>query len=194
MANIELLETKVRATRRVSSLPLVVVGIATVVAAVSPLFGDVGSVVGFLIAPLAALAFWIVMKVTATRGGLGMGRERYGVIAVIVIVVATSLSQVVSILLGPAFFLGVLLFAAGWRAEDRRQWVSGLVLAVASPLLSYSFVQNQIYVLERALTSWYWFTDMTVDDVILAATGVVLLLMGVAQFRRENTALRRRPE
>ena len=192
MTNIELLETKVRATRRVSSVPLVVIGIATVVAAVSPLFGDVGRVVGFVVAPLAAFAFWVVMKVTSTRAGLGMGRERYGLIAVIVVVV--SLSPLVSILFGPAFLLGVLLLAAGWRAEDRRQWVSGLVLAIASPLLSYSFIQNQIYVLERSLTGWYWFTDMTADGVILAAIGVVLLLAGIAQFRRENEALRRRSE
>ena len=192
MTNIELLETKVRATRRVSSVPLVVIGIATVFAAFSPLFGDVGRVVGFVIAPLTALAFWVVMKVTATRAGLGMGRERYGLIAVIVVVV--SLSPLVSILFGPAFLLGVLLLAAGWRAEDRRQWVSGLVLAIASPLLSYSFIQNQISVLERSLTGWYWFTDMTADGVILAAIGVVLLLAGIAQFRRENEALRRRSE
>lgn len=192
MTNIELLETKVRATRRVSSVPLVVIGIATVVAAVSPLFGDGGRVVGFVVAPLAALAFWVVMKVTATRAGLGMGRERYGLIAVIVVVV--SLSPLVSILLGPAFLLGALLLAAGWRAEDRRMWVSGLVLTIASPLLSYSFIQNQIYVLERSLTGWYWFTDMTADGVILAAIGVVLLLAGIAQFRREDEALRRRSE
>ena len=192
MTNIELLETKVRATRRVSSLPLVVIGIATVVAAVSPLFGDAGRVVSFVIAPLTALAFWVVMKVTATHAGLGMGRERYGLIAVIVAFV--SLTPLLSILLGPAFPLGALLLAVGWRAEDRRQWVSGLVLAIASPLLSYSFIQNQIYVLERALTGWYWFTDMTTDDVILAAIGVVLLLVGIAQFRREDAALRRRSE
>lgn len=192
MTNIELLETKVRATRRVSSLPLVVIGIATVVAAISPLFGDAGRVVSFVIAPLTALAFWVVMKVTATHAGLGMGRERYGLIAVIVAFV--SLTPLLSILLGPAFPLGALLLAVGWRAEDRRQWVSGLVLAIASPLLSYSFIQNQIYVLERALTGWYWFTDMTTDDVILAAIGVVLLLVGIAQFRREDAALRRRSE
>ncbi|GAA3880098.1 hypothetical protein GCM10022381_22960 [Leifsonia kafniensis] len=121
-----------------------------------------------------------------------MGRERYGLIALIVVVV--SLTPLISVLLGPAFLLGVLLLAAGWRAEDRRQWISGLVLAVASPLLSYSFIQNQVYVVERAITGWNWFTDMTVDDAVLALLGVGLLALGLRQFRRENVALRRRSE
>lgn len=192
MTTIELLETRVRAARRVSSLPLVVAGIATVAAAVTPLFGDLGRPVGFFVAPVTALAFWVVMKATATRAGLGMGRERYGLIALIVAFV--SLTPIISVLLGPAFLVGVLIFAAGWRGEDRRQWISGLVLAIASPLLNYSFIQNQVYVVERAITGWYWFTDMTADDVVLAGFGVVLLLLGVGQFRREDQVLRRTSE
>jgi uncharacterized membrane protein YidH (DUF202 family) len=35
---------------------------------------------------------------------------------------------------------------------------------------------------------------MTADGVILAAIGFILLLAGIAQFRREDEALRRRSE
>lgn len=192
MTTIEVLETKVRAARRVSSLPLMVVGIATVAAAATALFGDFGRAVGFFVAPVTALAFWVVMKATATRAGLGMGRERYGLIALIVAFV--SLTPIISDLLGPAFLLGVLLFAVGWRGEDRRQWISGLVMATVSPLLNYSFIQNQVYVVERAITGWYWFTEMTADHVVLAGLGIVLLLLGIGQFRREDHLLRRRSE
>ncbi|MDH6237143.1 hypothetical protein [Cryobacterium sp. CG_9.6] len=190
MTTLEALETKVRATRRVSSIPLIVSGVGTIVAASASLLGDLDFALGFVIAPGTAFVLWAVMKATATRAGLGMGRERYGLIALII--AAASLLPVISWLLGPAFLIGILLLTVGWRAEDRRQWGSGLLVAAASPLLGYSFIQNQVYVLERAVTGWYWFTDMTVDHVVLAVIGLALAALGIREARRENALLRQR--
>lgn len=192
MTTLQTIETRVRAIRRVSSLPLMVIGVATIAAGLSPIAGDLEPVVGIFIPPMTALALWVAMKVTATRAGLGMGRERYGMFAIVI--VAASTITLVPLLLGPAFLLGVLLFAVGWRAEDQRQWISGLTLALASPLLNYFFVDNLFAEIYLATSGSYWRTELPIDDLVLGAYGLLLMILGSMQFPHETKATRRRSE
>jgi hypothetical protein len=191
MTTVEDIRIRVRSTRRVSSLPMIVVGLGVLIVALSPLVGA-DFEVGFVIAPVAAFALWLSLKTTASKAGVGMGKEHIGIIAVVVAV--AGFPGFVPLLLGPTFLLGVLLFAVGWRSQDRRQWIIGVVIAVASPLLSYSLLQNIAYDAEKAFTGWYWFTRFTTDDGALLLVGLAVLVIGIRESSRETAILRRRPE
>ncbi|GHD43357.1 hypothetical protein D9V29_00020 [Mycetocola manganoxydans] len=185
----EILQTRVRATRRATSIPLIVVPIGVILVALSPLV-DLDFEVGMVVTPVVALALWISMKVTAVRAGVGMGRERYGLIVIVIALVSTV--WLIQLALGPAFLLGVLLFFVGWRSLDRGQWTAGAIIAVASPVLSYSLIQTLVYRIEEALTGAVWETAMAADDVVLLLLGVFFLVSGLKRFGRESATLRRR--
>jgi MFS family permease len=185
----ETLQTRVRATRRATSIPLIVVSLGVILVALSPLVGARFEV-GMFIAPVVAIALWVSMKTTAVRAGVGMGRERYGLIVIVVALVSTM--WMIQLTLGPAFLLGVLLFVVGWRSHDRVQWAAGVIIAVVSPILNYSLLQTLVYRIEEALTGGFWVTDMAADDVALLLLGVFILASGLRRFGRESVTIRRR--
>ncbi|QHC65514.1 hypothetical protein GSU68_02245 [Rathayibacter sp. VKM Ac-2759] len=182
------LEKRVRAARRVSSLPLVISGVGVIAAGLVPLAGSPLFFVGYLVPAVTSIALWVALKAAAARAGVGMGRERIGLVAAIVTVVSV-LTLLITMFAGPAFLVGVLLFVVGWRLENRTQWIAGVLVAAASPLLSYSFLQN-------AASGWlipidaYRYTPLTVDDAVLAGIGLALTLMGVRVLRQETERVR----
>ncbi|TCL83621.1 hypothetical protein EDF43_10350 [Rathayibacter sp. PhB179] len=118
-----------------------------------------------------------------------MGRERIGLVTAIIAAVSV-LTLLITMFAGPAFLVGVLLFVVGWRLENRLQWIAGLAIAIASPLLSYSFMQNAAYGFGLIPVDSYRFTPLSVDDVVLAAIGLALTLMGIRAFRQETARVR----
>jgi len=183
------LEERVRAARRVSSLPLIICGVGVVTAGLVPLVGPRLFFVEYLIPGLTSIALWVALKVTAGRAGVGMGRERIGLVAAIVSVVSV-LTLLITMFAGPAFLVGVLLFIVGWRLENRPQWIAGLAVAVASPLLSYSFMQNAAYGFGLIPVDSYRFTPLSVDNAVLAAIGLALTVMGALVFGQETARVR----
>lgn len=183
------LHERVHALRRVSSVPLLVVGLAVVAAAIfngsalligGRAFGSVGTI-------LAAVAIWLSLRIVSARKGIGMGRERIGLIAVVACIVATFL--VVPLLLGPAFLLGALLFAVGWRLEDRRQWITGALVAVFSIPLSYFLLEELFAPYGRFITGDPLIRP-SADDIALMFLGLAVVGTGVVAWRQEDRITR----
>ncbi|OUE07950.1 hypothetical protein CMsap09_03295 [Clavibacter michiganensis] len=183
------LHERVHALRRVSSIPLIVVGAA--VALVALLVGSAlpvaGPVSGSVVTVLAALVLWLALRVVSARQGLGMGRERLGVVVLVACGAATLV--IVPLLLGPAFLLGVLLFAVGWRLEDRRQWITGAVVAVVAIPLSRPLLEDAIAPYGRFVTGDP-LIRASADDVVLLIIGFAVLGMGLLAWRREDRITR----
>ncbi|MFT2693019.1 hypothetical protein [Clavibacter zhangzhiyongii] len=180
---------RVHALRRVSSIPLLVVGSAVVVTAVltgsSLPFG--GRVFGSVALILAAIALWLSLRIVSARKGIGMGRERIGLIALVACIVATFL--VVPFLLGPAFLLGALLFAVGWRLEDRRQWITGAGIAILSLPLSFFLLENLMAPYGRFITGDQPIAP-SADDIVLMLLGLAVVAMGILAWREEDRITR----
>ncbi|WP_148070815.1 hypothetical protein [Rathayibacter sp. PhB186] len=183
------LEERVRAARRVSSLPLIISGVGVIAAGLVPLVGPRLFFVSFLVPAVTSIVLWAALKAAAGRAGVGMGRERIGLVTAIIAAVSV-LTLLITMFAGPAFLVGVLLFVVGWRLENRLQWIAGLAIAIASPLLSYSFMQNAAYGFGLIPVDSYRFTPLSVDDVVLAAIGLALTVMGVLVFRQETARVR----
>jgi hypothetical protein len=183
------LHRRVHALRRVSSVPLLVVGSAVALTAIlnssSLPFG--GRVFGSVALILAAIALWLSLRIVSARKGIGMGRERIGVVALVACAAATFL--LVPLLLGPAFLLGALLFVVGWRLEDRRQWITGALVAVLSIPLSYFLLENLVAPYGRFITGDPLIRP-SADDIVLMFLGLAVLGMGVVAWRQEDRITR----
>jgi hypothetical protein len=183
------LHHRVHALRRVSSIPLLVIGAAVVLTSIltgSPLpIG--GRVSGSVALILAAIALWLSLRIISARKGIGMGRERIGIVALIACIVA--IFPLVPLLLGPAFLLGVLLFAIGWRLEDRRQWITGALVAVLSIPLSYFLLENTVAPYGRFITGDPLIRP-SADDIVLMLLGLAVVAMGILAWREENRITR----
>ncbi|WP_146083192.1 MULTISPECIES: hypothetical protein [unclassified Rathayibacter] len=188
------LEERVRDARHVSSLPLIVSGVGVVTAGLLPLAGSTLFTVGFLIPAFTSIALWLVLRATAAHAGVGMGRERMGPVAAVIatISILTFLPTMFAgpaflvEFVGPAFLVGVLLFAIGWRLENRSQWLAGLGVAVVSPFLFNSFLQGAAA--ESGLTPGdsYGSTPLSIDGVVLAIAGITVVVLGITAFRQET--------
>jgi hypothetical protein len=183
------LHQRVHALRRVSSIPLVVIGTAVVLTAIfngsSLPFG--GRVFGSAALILAAIALWLSLRIISARKGIGMGHERIGLIALIACIVATF--PVIPLLLGPASLLGALLFTVGWRLEDRRQWITGALVAVLSIPLSFFLLENMVAPYGRFITGDPLIQPST-DDIVLMLLGLAVVGMGVLAWREEDRITR----
>ncbi|WP_445441925.1 hypothetical protein [Clavibacter sp. km1a] len=183
------LHQRVHALRRVSSIPLLVIGAAVVLTSIltsSPLpIG--GRVSGSVALILAAIALWLSLRIISVRKGIGMGRERIGLVALIACIVA--IFPLVPLLLGPAFLLGALLFAIGWRLEDRCQWITGALVAVLSIPLSFFLLENMVAPYGRFITGDPLIRP-SADDIVLMLLGLAVVGMGVLAWREENRITR----
>jgi MFS family permease len=183
------LHRRVHALRRVSSIPFLVIGAAVVLTSIltsSPLpIG--GRVSGSVALILAAIALWLALRIVLARKGIGMGRERIGLIALIASIVA--IFPVVPLLLGPAFLLGALLFAVGWRLEDRRQWITGALVAVLSIPLSFFLLENLVAPYGRFITGDPLIRP-SADDIVLMLVGLAVVGIGVLAWREEDRITR----
>ena len=114
------LHRRVYALRRVSSVPLLVVGSAVALTAIlnssSLPFG--GRVFGSVALILAAIALWLSLRIVSARKGIGMGRERIGVVALVACAAATFL-------LVPLLLLVFLLVRGGL---PRRAAIAGALV------------------------------------------------------------------
>lgn len=182
------LHQRVHALRRVSSIPFVVIGSAVVLVAILNGASALGGrMAGSAVTILAAVAIWLSLRIVSARQGMGMGRERIGVVVLVACAAATIL--LVPLLLGPAFLLGILLFAVGWRLEDPRQWITGAVVALLSVALSYSLLEDAVAPYGRFVRGDP-LIRASADDVVLMLIGFAVVGMGVLAWRREDRITR----
>ena len=157
---------RTRAARHARSLPLVAVAggllvLAWLRGAVSMAF------VVEIFVPLAVfLVLYLVMVVRRLVTGLGTGTDGYGV--VLVISALTTMVFPIAFFLGALFFLGGGLAILGWRGQDRMLWIPGVVLAAASPLVTFFVLDNHLR-----------FLGPHPSVVVLVAAAVILIGLGV---------------
>ena len=183
------LHRRVHDLRRVSSIPLIVVGLAVVLVAIftSSALPFGGRVSGSVATVLAAVGLWLSLRVVSARKGMGMGRERLGLVVIVACVVATFV--LIPLLLGPAFLLGALLFAVGWRLEDRRQWITGAVVAVVSIPLSFFLLEDAVAPYGRFITGDPLIRP-SADDIVLLLIGFAVVGLGAIAWREEDRITR----
>ena len=157
---------RTRAARHARSLPLVAVAggllvLAWLRGAVSMAF------VVEIFVPLAVfLVLYLVMVVRRLVTGLGTGTDGYGL--VLVISALTTMVFPIAFFLGALFFLGGGLAILGWRGQDRMLWIPGVVLAAASPLVTFFVLDNHLR-----------FPGPHPSVVVLGAAGFILIGLGV---------------
>lgn len=165
---------RVRAQRHATSLPLIVAGFGLVILAQlefrqAPLHWS-----SLFFGTVVLLLLYATMWMRRLSTGLGSGRDGYGLVVIVAVVVAIV---PMSFLLGPAFSLGLGLGILGWRGREPLLWVPGLVVAVISPLAALGTIDNHGDLLGPAPTA-----------AVVAAAGLALMALGIVAFARERRA------
>lgn len=168
---------KVRALRHATSIPLIVIGLGVIVGSLEPMWAADGFIWALLLPPATFAILYAIMRIRADSLGIGMGREGYGWICVVMLPV--SVLTPVSIVLGYTFLLGIGLWIIGWRGRDRRLWPMGVALAVLSPLLNFFLLQNLAYAMGLPVGGLFSVPFYGFDNVVLGLAGAATLLTGV---------------
>jgi hypothetical protein len=188
LADLDKTQSRVRAARWVTSLPLIVTGAAVVTTASFEILVE-GSIAGQVIGPFSSVLIWLLLMVRAKSIGLGLGREGFGWIALVVVILSVILFPVLMVtggLLLPS--LGLVL--AGWRGHDLVTWASAAALAVATPLLQQTFVEDLIRRAQLAAGSEAAFETPNIDPTILGIIGLVVFAIGLRRLRQDGVITR----
>ena len=140
---VEAIRTQQRAVRHATSLPLLVNGLAMVYLTYleSTMFAMLFPKI--LVPAVTYGVLLVVMLVQRRLIGVGVGNDRYGVLALALLALLfVPFGFVAVFLVGPVFFLGVGLGVLGWRAETAWLWGPGLLLMAVSPLVSLDTLDN----------------------------------------------------
>jgi hypothetical protein len=174
----ELLRLRTRAQRHAGSLPLAFVGLALLALAAlgyAQMPWDFWFLVGVPV--VAFVLLYLAMRLQRLLTGLGSGRDGYGVVAIVVPMIAVFVPFVTP-LLGPVFLLGVGLIVIGWRGRERTQWTAGAALVVLGPLVALGTIDNHARFLGSAPSS-----------VVLAFAAGACLLVAARRLVGERHAL-----
>ncbi|MET4225590.1 hypothetical protein [Oerskovia enterophila] len=171
---VEAIRVQQRAVRHATSLPLLVNALAMVyltyleAATFGMLFPKI------LVPAVTYGVLLAVMLVQRRLIGVGVGNDRYGVLALALLALLfVPFGFVAVFLVGPVFFLGVGLGVLGWRAETAWLWGPGLALMAVSPLVSLGTLDNHAALLGGG-----------VGGMVICTVG--LLVLGVLAFVRER--------
>jgi hypothetical protein len=170
---VEAIRTQQRAVRHATSLPLLVNGLAMVylTSVEAATFGMRHSV---LVPSITYAVLLVVMLVQRQVIGVGVGNDRYGVLALaLLVLVFVPFGFIAFYFAGAAFFLGVGLGVLGWRAGSAWLWAPGLVLMVVSPLVSLGTLANHAA-----------FVGGGVGGMVICTVG--LLVLSTVTFLRER--------
>jgi hypothetical protein len=177
---VEAIRTQQRAARHATSLPLLVNGLAMVY--LTSLEADTyGMSNPILVPPITYAVLLVVMLIQRQLTGVGVGNDRYGVLALSLLAsIFVPFGFVAHYFVGSAFFLGAGLGVLGWRAGSAWLWAPGLALMAISPLVSLGTLDNHAASLGGR-----------VGGMVLCTTG--LLVLSVVAFVRERRIAQVRP-
>ncbi|WP_246857635.1 hypothetical protein [Oerskovia sp. KBS0722] len=167
------LQAQQRALRHAASVPLFVTTLGLGFLAYCEIATDWWIFPQALVPAVSFGALFIGMRVQRRALGVGTGRDRYGLLALTMLVLTFFPGPILSIFVGAGFLLGVGLVALGWRARDLWLLAPGLGLLVVSPLVTHSPFKSLAPVLGGR------------EGGLVLAT-VVLLVLTVAAFVRER--------
>lgn len=139
---VEAIRTQQRAMRHATSLPLLVNGLAMVYLTYLQEVTS-GTDDAVLVPAITFGALLVIMLLQRQLIGVGVGNERYGILALsLLAVLFVPFGLIAVYFAGAAFFLGVGLGVLGWRAGSAWLWVPGLALMAVSPLVSLYTLDN----------------------------------------------------
>ncbi|RXR26193.1 hypothetical protein EQW78_00620 [Oerskovia turbata] len=167
------LQAQQRAVRHAASLPLLVTTLGVGFLAYCEIATEWWIFPQVLVPAVVFGALFVGMRVQRQVLGVGTGRDRYGLLALAVILLTLFPGPVLSIFVGASFFLGAGLVALGWRARDTWLWAPGLGLMVVSPLVTLGTLDNHAPFLGGR------------EGGLIISTALLLLLT-VAAFVRER--------
>ncbi|MFF2621117.1 hypothetical protein [Oerskovia jenensis] len=167
------LQAQQRALRHAASLPLLVTTLGTGFLAYCEIATDWWVFPQVLVPAVTFGALFVGMRVQRQVLGVGTGRDRYGLLALILLVLTLFPGPVLSIFLGAGFLLGAGLVVLGWRARDLWLLAPGLGLMAVSPLIALGTLANHAPFLG----------GREGGSVLVAG---VMLLLTVAAFVRER--------
>lgn len=129
-----------RAMRHADSAPIVISGITAL--ATGLIRGDgIFGVQALLMPCISVAAIYIFMAVQRKVLGIGMGVERYGLVALITIAV-TLLFPAPVYFFGPLFMVGLVLAYLGFRGRSWALALSGAVTSAASVMIEVGAGRN----------------------------------------------------
>ncbi|OCI32780.1 hypothetical protein [Oerskovia enterophila] len=135
---VELVGAQQRAARHATSMPLFVNALAMCYLTYVR-FVDPGQLAAATLTPMVAYAaLLLAMLLQRQLTGVGLGRDRYGIVAVGAIGLVVIFGPWAFSLLGASFFLGLGLVILGVRARDAWLWIPGTVLMVAGPAITFA--------------------------------------------------------
>ena len=184
---------RVRAEQHAASAPLIAVGCAVLVEATlkvfllpaavfwEPPFWAMSRPLSGILPVVTVAVLWGVMRMARARSGLGMGRQGYGGVVLVILAVVVMV-PIASYFLGPLLLMGLGLVALGWRGRERLLWVTGLALAALSPWANLGTFENRARFLGPAPT-----------PLVLTVTGLVVIGLGVHRLRAERRTLAENP-
>lgn len=167
------LQAQQRALRHAASLPLLVTTLGMGFLAWCEIATDWWIFPQALVPAVSFGALFVGMRVQRQVLGVGTGRDRYGLLALTMLVLTLFPGPVLSIFAGAGFLLGVGLVALGWRPRDLWLLAPGLGLLVVSPLVTLGTLDNHAPFLGGR-------------EGGLALVTSVLLVLTVAAFVRER--------
>ena len=165
--------------RRATSLPLLLLGVATAVGVAPLLPSGVGDGLAWLTIPLAFAAIWAVFRFTAARGE-GGPRTVFGVAPVLgLFLLLVIVSFVTMFLTGP-----FLIFAMGLLMTAR--WQRSVFLAVWAVAVGGIGVLEGFFGITNRLPLSLW--AAWEHPVIYLLLALLTVLAGIATWLRENRA------
>jgi hypothetical protein len=163
--------------RRATSLPLLLLGVATAVGVAPLLPSDAGDGLAWLTIPLAFAAIWAVFRFTATRAG-GASRTVSGIALVLgLFLLLVVVSFVTMFLTGPFLIFGIGLLATA-------RWQRSAFLAVWAVVIGGTGVLEGFFGITNRLPLSLW--AAWEHPAIYLLLAVLTVLAGMATWRREN--------
>jgi hypothetical protein len=163
--------------RHAASLPLLAVTLGTAFLAYCEIATDWWIFPQALVPALTFGALYVGTRVQRQVLGVGTGRDRYGLLALLFLALTFFLLPVATVFVGAGFFLGTGLLTLGWPARDLWLLAPGIGLLVASPLVNLGTLGSvSAYLGERGAG--------------LVATTAVLLLLTITASVRERSVTR----
>jgi hypothetical protein len=165
--------------RRATSLPLLLLGVATTVGVAPELSSGAGDGPAWLTIPLAFAAIWVVFRFPAARAGGDPGTV-FGVVRVLgLFLLLVIVSFVTMFLTGPFLIFGICLLVTA-------RWQRSAFLAVWAVVIGGIGVLEGFFGITNRLPMSLW--AAWEHPVIFLILALLTVLAGIAAWLRENRA------
>jgi hypothetical protein len=185
LADVERLRTQVRSDRRETSIPLLALGMLTVLSAwVTPFVG------GILLAFVAVVVLLVLAGYYRRREqavGLRTQAGRWTTAGMSVLVVYVLVPWLAMLFLPPVAIVGIVVAVLGYRSRNRPLVLGGVAAAVVSGAEQWFIISNRFWDLAKLVDAGphTWWVSNT-HQLVLATLAASLLAGGAVALHRER--------